>query len=242
LQMHYECKVGHIGGGLSCLDSLLLLQSKIMGDNDLFVLSKGHAAGALYVSLWAIGKITDEQLMEFHTDGTKLAGHPPPQWLPEIPIATGSLGHGFPVACGMSLGRKLKKIPGRIYCLMSDGEWQEGSNWEALIFAHHQELNNLTLLVDLNGLQGFGTTGDVASMNDLYTRFQGFGVQVSEVDGHDPEAMERELRKNSNCFEILILHTVKGNGVSYMENTLDWHYLPMTRKLYHVAVEEVSKA
>lgn len=241
LRMHYESGVGHIGGNLSCLDSILLLHSQLMKKYDLFVLSKGHAAGALYVSLWAIGKLSDEHLCRFHQDGSKMAGHPPPQWLPEIPIATGSLGHGFPVSCGMALARKLNNTPGRIYCFMSDGEWQEGSNWEALIFAYHQNLNNLTVLIDLNGLQGFGTTDEVASMGDLCQRLQGFGVSVREVDGHDQRALVSVLKETSWCFEIVILHTIKGQGVSFMENRVDWHYLPMTKELYRSAVDEVSK-
>lgn len=241
LQMHYESGVGHIGGNLSCLDSILLLHAQIMDAQDLFVLAKGHAAGALYVSLWATGKLPEAQLRQFHQDGSKMAGHPPPRWIPEIPIATGSLGHGFPVACGMALARKLNNTPGRVYCLMSDGEWQEGSNWEALIFAHHQKLDNLTVLIDLNGLQGFGTTAEVASMTDLSRRLQGFGVSVKEVDGHDYQALAAELEKPADCFEIVILRTIKGKGVFYMENTVAWHYLPMTEELYLIAVDEVSK-
>ena len=242
LKMHYESRVGHIGGNLSSLDSLLLLHSQIMKEEDIFILSKGHAAGALYVVLWAVKKLSEEQLGQFHQDGTKLAGHPPPLWIPEIPIATGSLGHGFPVACGIAMAKKLNKTPGRVYCLMSDGEWQEGSNWEALIFASHQKLNNLTILIDLNGLQGFGTTSEVASMAKLSSRLERFDVSVHEVDGHDHHALGSTLNNNPSCLEIVIMHTVKGNGVSYMENSLDWHYLPMTEELYQIAKDEVSKS
>jgi len=242
LRMHFESNVGHIGGNLSCLDAVLLLHTQFLEENDLFVLSKGHAAGTLYVALWVTGKVSEEQLVQFHQDGTKMTGHPAPNWLSEIPIATGSLGHGFPAACGMALARKLNNAPGRIYCLTSDGEWQEGSNWEALIFAHHQKLNNLTVLVDLNGLQGFGTTDDVASMTDLAHRIRSFGVSVSEIDGHDHLAISNELNRKTSEVKIVILHTVKGNGVSYMEDSLDWHYLPMTDELYRIAVDEVSKA
>lgn len=242
LQMHYESGVGHIGGNLSCLDSVLLLHTCIMEKHDLFVLSKGHSAGALYVSLWVAGRLTDAQLRQFHQDGTKMAGHPPPQWNSDIPFATGSLGHGFPVSCGMALARKLNNAPGRIYCLMSDGEWQEGSNWEALIFAHHQKLHNLTVLIDLNGLQGFGTTDEVASMADLIHRIQGFGVPVKGVDGHDYSALKSTLENPSGRFEILVLRTIKGKGVSFMEDKVDWHYLPMSAALYQNAVNEVRKA
>ncbi len=240
--MHYESGVGHIGGNLSCLDSILLLHARIMKEQDMFILSKGHAAGALYISLWAAGRLAEEKLGEFHGDGSKMSGHPPPGWIPEIPVATGSLGHGFPVACGIALARKLEHMPGRIYCLMSDGEWQEGSNWEALVFARHHQLDNLTVLVDLNGLQGFGTTDGVATMTDLSARLQGFGVTVRELDGHDHASLASNLEKSPSCFEVMVMKTVKGKGVSYMEDKLEWHYLPMTEEQYRIAVDEVSRS
>ncbi len=240
--MHYESGVGHIGGNLSCLDCMLLLHLHIMQEDDLFVLSKGHSAGALYISLWAAGKISESQLREFHGDDTQLAGHPPPRWLPEIPVATGSLGHGFPVSCGIALARKIRNRSGRIYCLMSDGEWQEGSNWEALIFAAHQQLDNLTVLVDVNGLQGFGTTAEVASMTDLLQRLQGFGVSASEIDGHDHHALESVLRRPPAGFEVILLRTIKGKGVGFMENSLSWHYLPMSKEHYRSAMKEVDES
>ncbi len=156
LRMHYESGVGHIGGNLSALDAMLYLHHYVMSTEDQFVLSKGHAAGALYVTLWSRGILKESDLRSFHKDGTLLSGHPPPGRLEDIPVATGSLGHGLPMACGMALARKLKNQPGKIFCLCSDGEWQEGSNWEALIFARHHQLSNLVVLVDVNGLQGLG--------------------------------------------------------------------------------------
>ena len=142
LQMHFESGVGHIGGNLSCLDSLMVLHHKIMNKDDLFVLSKGHAAGALYVTLWSLGRLSDDELKLFHKDHTKLSGHPAPGWLKDIPFATGSLGHGFSLAAGLALSKKIKGEPGRVFCVTSDGEWEEGSNWEALIFSVHQKLNS----------------------------------------------------------------------------------------------------
>ena len=158
LEMHYHAGVGHIGGNLSALDALLVLHHQVMGSDDVFVLAKGHAAGALYITLWSLGKLSDEDLHTFHQDGTLLAGHPVAGWSKDIPFATGSLGHGLPDAAGMALGYKLQSEAREVFCLTSDGEWQEGSNWEALIFAIHQRLANLTILIDENGLQGFGTT------------------------------------------------------------------------------------
>ncbi len=238
--MHYESGVGHIGGNLSALDALLYLHHWVMDDDDVFVLSKGHAAGALYITLWTLGQLSDDHLREFHGDGTKMSGHPAPGWLPGIPVATGSLGHGLPMAAGISLAKRFQREPGRVYCLTSDGDWQEGSNWEALIFAHHQRLENLLVLVDANGLQGFGTTREVASLDSLKSRIQAFGFDVHEVDGHDSNALSSALSVDGPGLRVLILNTVKGNGVSFMENRLEWHYLPLTDELYARAQRDVS--
>ena len=135
LEMHYRAGVGHIGGNLSALDILLTLYRDVFGPDDAFVLSKGHAAGALYVALWSLGHLSDTDLETFHKDGTLLSAHPPATGLDDVLFATGSLGHGLPLCCGLALAKKLRSGPGRVFCLTSDGEWNEGSNWEALIFA-----------------------------------------------------------------------------------------------------------
>src|SRR3990167_2739492 len=122
LKMHYASKVGHIGGNLSSLDCLMVLHHDLMVKEDLFILSKGHAAGALYITLWSIGRLTDDDLKTFHADNTNLPGHPTSGFLPEIPVSTGSLGHGLSVALGVALGRRLSNTPGHVYCLTSDGE------------------------------------------------------------------------------------------------------------------------
>jgi transketolase len=240
LRMHYESKVGHIGGNLSALDVMVFLHSQVMQERDIFVLSKGHAAGALYATLWVRGKLTDEDLATFHCDNTKLAGHPIAGWHHDIPFATGSLGHGLSLAAGRALAKRLEKEEGMVYCLTSDGEWQEGSNWEALIFIAHHRLGNLTVLVDANGLQGFGKTVDVASMEPLGAKFQCHEVTVVEIDGHDPIALKSALEMKTDRPLIIILRTIKGHGVSYMENLMEWHYLPMTEAQYLAAVEEVN--
>jgi transketolase len=242
LQMHFESRVGHIGGNLSCLDMLLVLHHQVMESNDLFILSKGHAAGALYVTLWTLGRLTDTDLQSYHQDDTRLSAHPAPNAFPEIPFATGSLGHGLSLAAGIALGKRLTEAPGRTYCLLSDGEWQEGSNWEALIFAQHHRLP-LTLLVDTNGLQGFGTTQDVASQAALTDRFRAFGVHTLEIDGHCPEAIAEALTAARSAPEqgpcAIVAHTRKGCGVSFMENRMEWHYLPMNEAQYRQARLEI---
>lgn len=240
LRMHFEAKIAHLGGNLSCLDALLVLHHEILRPDDVFVLSKGHSAGALYIALWSKGSLHDDQLKQFHSDGTKLAGHPASAWHPGIRFATGSLGHGLGLAAGTALSRKLSGKPGRVFCLMSDGEWQEGSVWESLIFIAHQKLANLTVLIDMNGLQGFGSTKDVASMQDLASRIRPFQVDVEELDGHDPELLAKALGASSSRPHFLLLNTVKGHGVSFMENRMEWHYLPLDAAAYEAALKELE--
>jgi len=241
LRMHYESGVGHIGGNLSCLDVLLTLHHRILRPEDQFILSKGHAAGALYVTLWSRGLLSDQDLQGFHKDDTKLAGHPPVDGIPGIEFATGSLGHGLGLAAGLALGKRLKQEAGRVFCLTSDGEWNEGSTWEALTFIAHQKLNALTILIDLNGLQGFGTTAEVADLGSLGEKLRTFGLDVKELDGHDPVALERALALRGERPLAIVARTTKGSGVSFMEHKMEWHYLPMTAAQYEQARDEISR-
>ena len=238
LRMHYESKVGHIGGNLSALDLLLALFHDVLTADDQFVLSKGHAAGALYATLWSQGLLTDEQLKTFHRDGTKLSGHPPAAGIDKILFATGSLGHGQSLAAGLALAKQLQGQPGRVFCLASDGEWNEGSCWEAIIFARQRELNNLTIIIDLNSLQGFGTTAEVADMEPLADKFTAFRWEVHQVDGHDPQAIARLLCTPQHLPRVVIAKTTKGNGVSFMQNQMEWHYLPLSEAQYTLACSE----
>ncbi len=240
LQMHFESHVGHIGGNLSALDMLMVLHHCVLEEDDVFILSKGHAAGALYVTLWSLGRLTDEDLRQFHAEGTKLSGHPSPRWIPEIPFATGSLGHGLSLAVGVALGKTLQQRPGRVFCLVSDGEMQEGSTWEALVFMAHQHLASLTVLVDVNNLQGFGTTSEVSGLQLTVNKFREFGLPAQELDGHDVEAIQAITAAESRGPRILLARTHKGHGVSFMEDRMEWHYLPMTAEQYRQALEEVG--
>jgi transketolase len=240
LKMHYESGVGHIGGNLSSLDAMLVVFHDYLREKDQFFLSKGHSAGALYTTLWSLGRLKDHDLESFHRDDTLLAGHPPAAGIPEITFATGSLGHGVSLSAGTALAFQLKRSDARVVCLTSDGEWQEGSTWEGLIFASHHRLNNLTILVDHNGLQGFGSTTDIASMSPLWQRLQGFDVDVHVIDGHDANAIRTALSFPSERLKVVVLRTVKGHGVSFMENEMKWHYLPLTAELYQQAIDEIS--
>lgn len=228
LRMHYESGVGHIGGNLSALDAMMVLFHEFLGPRDRFILSKGHSAGALYVTLWSLDRLSDADLASFHRDATLLAGHPPAQGLADVAFATGSLGHGLSLAAGTALAWRLQSRGDRVYCLTSDGEWQEGSTWEALIFAQHHRLERLTVLVDHNRLQGFGSTAEVASMSPLGQRLAGFDVDVESVAGHEIGALRASLaRSSSGRTRIVLLETIKGQGVDFMENRMEWHYLPL---------------
>ena len=240
LQMHFESGVGHIGGNLSALDAMLVVFHEYLSGNDQFILSKGHSAGALYTALWSVGRLSDADLETFHRDNTLLAGHPPAKGIAEIAFATGSLGHGFSLAAGTALAHKLKSSQARVVCLTSDGEWQEGSTWEALVFASHHSLSNLTVLIDHNNLQGFGSTADIASMSPLWEKLQGFDVDLQVVDGHDAQAIRTALAVEGMRLKIIVLKTMKGRGVHFMENRMEWHYLPLSAAQYQQAIQDIE--
>jgi transketolase len=238
--MHWHSGVGHLGGNLSALDAMMLLHHELIGTRDRFILSKGHAAGAYYVALWSIGALTDADLDSFHQDGTRLAGHPPAHGLPPILFSTGSLGHGLPLAAGLALAARFQGTARRVFCLTSDGEWQEGSTLEALIFAVHHNLANLTILVDHNGLQGFGSTAAVASMDPLGARLASFDVEVRDCDGHDLESLRDALAAHSGRPTVVIMRTIKGRGVPGLEGRMESHYLPLTETQYEAALARLD--
>ncbi|MDR7040112.1 transketolase [Methylobacterium sp. BE186] len=236
LAMHRAANVGHLGGNLSALDAMMLVHHEFLSEQDRFVLSKGHAAGALYVTLWSRGLISDTELGSFHADGTRLPGHPPARGLPTNRFGTGSLGHGLSLSAGLALAAKLQRRTNRVFCMTSDGEWQEGSTFEALIFCTHRRLSNLTILIDHNRLQGFGATAEVASLDPIGRVLCGFDVEIREADGHDLADMRRALSPGSSRPVAVILHTVKGHGVPAIEGRMDSHYLPLTEEQHREAV------
>lgn len=238
--MHFESGVGHIGGNLSSIDAMLVVFHEFLHQADRFILSKGHSAGALYTALWSTGRLRDEDLNSFHKDNTLLAGHPPAAGIADILFATGSLGHGLSLAAGTALGLRLNESEGRVICLTSDGEWQEGSTWEALIFIAHHKLTNLVVLVDHNELQGFGSTAEVASMSPLWQRLAGFDVDVQVIDGHDTDAIRAALASGTSRPQFVILRTVKGKGVSFLEHRMDSHYLPINEEKFRAAIAELE--
>lgn len=240
LKMHYDSNCGHLGGNFSCIDALMVLHHCVMKPNDRFILSKGHSAGALYATLWSMGKLKDKDLQTFCKDNTHLPGHPSGAGIPDLLFSTGSLGHGPSLAAGLALAAQYKNADRHIYCLCSDGEWQEGSCWEALVFSVHQQLNNLTIIIDQNGLQGFGKTEDIISCENLTPRISSFGVHTQYIDGHNHEEIRKSLEeKHSNKPNILIIKTKKGNGLHF-EGKLESHYLPLSENQYNIACKKLS--
>jgi len=245
LQMYKRANAGHIGASLSCLEMLVYLYFSRLGVEDKFILSKGHAAAGLYAVLAHSGRIDLESLSTFYLDGTNLAAHPPcNQHIKDIPFGTGSLGHGTSLASGIAFAGRFTGIVRKVYCVVSEGDLNEGSTWEALMFAAHHKLDNLTVMVDRNSLQGFGASSDVLDLGDVADRFRAFGFSVSEAnDGNafsDLHGAFTRLDEESGKPRCLIAHTKKGHGVSFMEDKLEWHYLPMNDEQYAQAISEVA--
>jgi len=241
LELHYFTNSGHLGGNFSCIDLLMTLYHLVMNPDDQFILSKGHSAAALYVTLWSKGLISDSDLITFTKDNSLLPGHPSGSGIPGLMFSTGSLGHGPSLASGLALSARFKKLNHQVFCVCSDGEWQEGSCWEALTFAVHHKLDNLIILIDQNGLQGFGRTEDVISCNDLSLRLEAFGASVQKINGHDPQAITYALNKFHNGYpKILVLETIKGNGLHF-QNLLESHYLPLTKENLESAINDLKQ-
>lgn len=245
LDLYFKANAGHIGCSLSCIDLMGSILFKHFSENDKFILSKGHAAASLYACLSYLGEIPEAVLDTFYKNGTVLSAHPAPNKYKSIPFATGSLGHGFPIATGIAKAKKLKKDNSFVYVLMSDGETNEGTTWEAAHFAVSHKLNNLIIVIDKNGLQGFGRTGEVFGDTASFAKWDAIGFEVKEIDGHDipqiNEAIKSLKQSNSSSPKLIIANTVKGKGVKYMENKLEWHYLPMTEQLYKEAIEDINQ-
>lgn len=242
LNLYKDANCGHIACSLSCIDILYsIFQHK--NESDSFILSKGHAAGALYTILNLIGEISDDELGTFYKNGTKLSAHPSANSFPNIPFALGSLGHGFPISCGIAMSSKLMCNDFKTYVLMSDGETNEGTTWEAAHFAVANSLSNLILIIDKNGLQGFGRTEDVLGDTAEKTKWESIGFEVVEIDGHDLEEIYSALNsfKINSKPKLIIANTIKGKDVSYMENKLEWHYLPMNDLQFQEAINDINK-
>jgi transketolase len=251
LEQSRRANVGHIGSSLSIADILATLFAGPLlnvkhddADRNRFVLSKGHAALSLYAALHETGRMTDEELSTFGGDLTKLGAHPEHE-LDGIDFATGSLGHGLSIGAGAALAARLQGSTRNVYVLVSDAECNEGSVWEAVMFASHHRLSNLVAIVDLNRQQAFGYTRDVLDLDPLSDGWRAFGWDVHDVDGHDVDAMSATLDaldKTAGPPHVLIASTTFGKGVSYMESQIKWHYMPMNEEEYSTALAELEAA
>jgi len=245
LSLYKKANAGHIGSSLSCLDVLVYLFFKQLKPGDKFILSKGHAALALYVVLSKAGYFPESVLDSYYQDGTLLAAHPPCSGkLNGVVFGTGSLGHGLSLATGTAFSNRFSGRHFNTYCILSDGDCNEGSTWEAAMFAGQHKLKNLVVILDNNGLQGFGRTEQVIDMEPMIQKWQSFNFEVAvATDGNDEKSIGEafdSLDMSNEMPKIIIAHTVKGFGISYMENKMEWHYLPMTDEQYRMAMDEIS--
>lgn len=221
----------NVGSALSCTDILAALYGRVLrGEGpddparDRFVLSKGHAASALYAALVERGWLPREALEGYLRPGSGLLGHPLRGALPGVDVTTGSLGHGLPVACGLALAGQRAGASWRVFTLLGDGECQEGSIWEAAALAGSLHLERLAVIIDANGLQGYGRTDQILPRARIAAAFAAFGWETRQVDGHDPAAIEAALAAPAGRPLALVAHTIKGRGVRAMEDRLEWHY------------------
>ena len=252
LGLYKKANAGHIASSLSCLDILLyLFGTKIKTDRgDQLILSKGHAAGALYVVLSQFGLLS-ENLETFYQDGTTLAAHPPcTRKIPAIPFGTGSLGHGLSLATGIAFAQRFESVSApmqrqkKVFCVLSDGECNEGSTWEAALFAGHHQLRNLVICVDANGLQGLGSTQDILNLEPFEAKWKAFNFDTIVIqNGNDYQELSEAFMEIENRAShrpvCLIARTCKGAGISFMENQFQWHYLPMNDQQFEEALREI---
>ena len=249
----FNAKSGHPGGSLSIADIISYLYFKEMNidpsnpampERDRFVLSKGHAAPALYAVMAERGYFPVEELKTLRKIGSRLQGHPSMKCLPGIDISTGSLGQGISAACGMALGAKLQNANFRVYSILGDGEIEEGQVWEAAMYAAAKKLDNLVAFVDNNNLQIDGTVEEVNSPYPIPEKFAAFGWNVIEIDGHSFDEIENALNAARECKgkpTAIVAKTIKGKGVSYMENQVNWHGAAPNAEQYEIAMNELNE-
>lgn len=248
----YSASSGHPGGSLSSADLMAVLyfdemnvdpKNPNMEDRDRFVLSKGHCSPALYGTLAEAGFFDKEELKTFRHIDSRLQGHPDMKHIPGVDMSTGSLGLGISAACGMALSAKAYKKDYRVYALLGDGEIEEGQVWEAAMYAPHYKLDNLCIFVDLNGLQIDGSTAEVMNSSPLDKKFEAFGWNTLTIDGHNYDEIKKALRDARGTKDkptAVIMKTVKGKGVSYMENSVKWHGVAPNEEEYEKAISELD--
>jgi transketolase len=252
LEMVYKAKASHIGGALSMVDLLAVLYSKILQfdpaepkwkERDRFLLSKGHACTSLYATLALSGFFDISELDSYAQDGSILLAHASHK-VPGIELSTGSLGHALSVGCGMSISAKRKNEKHRIFVILSDGELDEGSNWEAFLFAPNNKLDNLTVIIDYNKIQSLGNVKDVLDLEPLSSKLRAFNWEIIEIEGHNHEQIFNALStlpKQKEKPTAIIAHTIKGKGVDFMENKLLWHYKSPNKDELENALKQIEE-
>lgn len=249
LDIIYKTKSPHIGPSFSIVDILVALYFKFLNilpeethypERDRFILSKGHACATLYAVLFERGFLSKEVINGFAINGGALEHHPSMDLKKGIEVSTGSLGHGLSIGAGIALSGKVDKKKYKVYVLMSDGELNEGSVWEAIMFAGHHRLKNLIVMVDYNKMQALGDTKEIIDLDPLGKKWESFGWNVQETDGHNYEHIFNSLNSLSTKKpNVIILHTIKGKGVSFMEGKLLWHYRAPNDEEYKLALKEL---
>ena len=252
IKMVYLAQSGHPGGSLSACDVVCYLYLKEMNiskenvrfyKRDRFVLSKGHASPLLYAALCEKGLLAEEDLGGFRQIDSKLQGHPNMNYIEGVDMSTGSLGQGISCAVGMAIANKLDQSDDRVYCLLGDGECEEGEVYEAIMAASHNKLDNLCLILDYNHLQIDGNIAEVAGPEPFKAKFEAFGLNVLEIDGHDFSEIEqafKQAREVKGRPTMIIAHTIKGKGVSFMENNYAWHGSAPNKEQYESAMKELG--
>jgi len=249
LHMVYQAKASHIGSCLSMADILAVLYGGVTHhdplrpdwpERDILLVSKGHAAAIVYAVLAETGYFDPAMLATYGQNGSLLQGHLS-HHVPGVELSTGSLGHALSVGCGLAMAARRDGHKRRIFVIVSDGELDEGSNWEAILFAGHHALDNLTVIIDYNKIQSFGSVKDVLDLEPMADKWKAFRWHAEEVDGHDHAALTRSLSgRAAGMPGVVIAHTVKGKGVPFMEGKLEWHYKPPSSELLQQAIADIE--
>ena len=247
LRIAHSSKGPHTGTALSCVDILSVLYFDTLNiasfddeNRDIFILSKGHGAMALYATLYEKEYLSKSDFFSYYQDSGSLPAHLDKETSEAIEISSGSLGHGLPQALGFAYSKKLKNLESKVYVLMGDGETQEGSIWEAAMLAPKMNLDNLVVFIDRNNLQGYGRPSELVSFEPIDEKFQSFNWDVYRVDGHDVDAIKKAIDSPSEKPKMIICDTIKGKGVSFMEDEMKWHYFIVTDEFLAEGLEELE--
>jgi len=250
LQMTHDAKASHVGSSLSVVDILAVIYSDTSSvgqikanspERDCIVLSKGHAAAALYSVLALQEFIPMDWVKDYCADGSFIGGHVTSKGIPAIELSTGSLGHGLPYGLGIAMAKKMDNRTGTVIIVMSDGECDEGTTWESALIANHFNLDNLVVIIDRNRIQSLGDTESTIKLEPLDEKFRAFGWEVHAVNGHNHSELRAAIKSNSDRPKLIIANTTKGKGVSFMENSVLWHYKWPNDEQLAVAHKELSK-